>query len=32
MQYTVYQLFDQYHRYQLQLGFDMYMDARLAGA
>lgn len=32
MQYTVYQLFDQYHRYQLQLGFEMYMDARLAGA
>lgn len=32
MQYTIYQLFDQYHRYQLQLGFDMYMDARLAGA
>ena len=32
MQYTIYQLFDQYHRYQLKLGFDMFMDARLAGA
>lgn len=32
MQYSIYQLFDQYHRYQLKMGFDMYVDAQLAGA
>lgn len=32
MKYTVYQLFDEFQRYQLKLSHDSYIQARLAGA
>lgn len=32
MGYTVYQLFDHYNRFQLKLGWDSYVQARMAGA
>jgi hypothetical protein len=32
MQYTVYQLFDEFQRYQLKYAQDIYLKARLAGA
>ena len=32
LQYTVYQLFDEYKRYTLKAGHDMYIKAKLAGA
>lgn len=32
MQYTVYQLFDEFQRYQLKVGYDTFLKARLAGA
>ena len=32
MKYTVYQLFDEFQRYQLKSGHDFYLQARLAGA
>lgn len=32
MQYTVYQLFDEFKRYELKLNWDIYLQAKLAGA
>ena len=32
LQYTVYQLFDEFERYQLKLGYDIYIEAKMAGA
>ena len=32
MQYTVYQLFDEFQRYQLKMGYDMFIKAKIAGA
>ena len=32
MKYTVYQLFDEFQRYQLKSGYDIYIKAKLAGA
>ena len=32
MKYTVYQLFDEFQRFQLKMGYDMYLKAKLAGA
>ena len=32
LNYTVYQIFDEYKRYELKESFDYYMKARLAGA
>ena len=32
MKYTVYQLFDEFQRYELKVGYDVYFKARLAGA
>lgn len=32
MNYTVYQLFDQFQRFQLKLGWDSFVQARLAGS
>ena len=32
MDYTVYQLFDEYHRFKLKQDFDMYVKMKLAGA
>lgn len=32
MQYTIYQLFDEYQRYELKVQSDWYLQARLAGA
>ncbi len=32
MKYTVYQLFDEFQRFQLKMGYDIYFKARLAGA
>lgn len=32
MKYTVYQLFDEFQRYQLKTGYDVYFKARMAGA
>ena len=32
MQYTVYQLFDEYQRFELKMQSDWYLQARLAGA
>ena len=32
MKYTVYQLFDEFQRYQLKTGYDIFLKARLAGA
>ena len=32
MQYTVYQLFDQFRRFQKKYSYDMWMKAKLAGA
>ena len=32
MQYTVYQLFDEFQRYELKMHYDMYIKARMAGA
>lgn len=32
MNYTVYQLFDEFHRFELKLAYDMNIKARLAGA
>jgi hypothetical protein len=32
MNYTLYQLFEEYKRYSTKLAFDMNMSARLAGA
>ena len=32
MKYTVYQLFDEFQRYQLKMEYDMFLKARLAGA
>ena len=32
MQYTVYQLFDEFQRYELKIQADMYFQAKLAGA
>ena len=31
MKYTVYQLFDEYQRFELKVGYDMYIKARMAG-
>ena len=30
--YTVYQLFDEFKRYQLKEGYDIYIQAKMAGA
>ena len=32
MKYTVYQLFDEFQRYQLKIGYDIHFKARMAGA
>lgn len=32
MQYTVYQLFDEFKRYELKMSYDIYFQAKLAGA
>jgi hypothetical protein len=32
MNYTVYQLFDEFQRFELKLAYDMNLKARLAGA
>jgi hypothetical protein len=32
MQYTVYQLFDEFQRFQLKVQWDAYVQARMAGA
>jgi hypothetical protein len=32
MKYTVYQLFDEFQRYQLKMAHDVFFKARLAGA
>ena len=32
MKYTVYQLFDEFQRYELKVGYDIYFKARIAGA
>lgn len=32
LQYTVYQLFDEFQRYQLKMNFDIYLQAKMAGA
>lgn len=32
MKYTVYQLFDEFQRFQLKMGYDLYFQARMAGA
>lgn len=32
LQYTVYQLFDEFKRYELKMNYDMYIKAKLAGA
>ena len=32
MDYTVYQLYDEYHRFKLKQDFDMYIKMKLAGA
>ena len=32
LQYTVFQLFDEYRRYELKLQYDIYLKAKLAGA
>ena len=32
MNYTVYQLFDEFQRFELKMGYDMFIKARLAGA
>lgn len=32
MNYTVYQLFDEFTRYELKVGYDMYIQAKMAGA
>ena len=32
MKYTVYQLFDEFQRFQLKMGYDIYFKARMAGA
>lgn len=32
MQYTVYQLFDEFQRFQLKMSYDIYFQARMAGA
>lgn len=32
LQYTLYQLFDEFERYQLKLAYDIYIDAKMAGA
>lgn len=32
MKYTVYQLFDEFQRYQLKVSYDVYFKARMAGA
>lgn len=32
MQYTVYQLYDEFQRYQLKLDHDLYLQAKMAGA
>lgn len=32
MKYTVYQLLDEYQRFELKVGYDMYIKARMAGA
>ena len=31
MKYTVYQLLDEYQRFELKVGYDMYIKARMAG-
>ena len=32
MQYTVYQLYDEFQRFQLKVQWDAYIQARMAGA
>ena len=32
MKYTVYQLFDEFQRFELKMGYDIYFKAQLAGA
>jgi hypothetical protein len=32
LNYTVYQLFDEFKRYELKMGYDIYLQARMAGA
>ena len=32
MQYTVYQLFDEFKRYELKVNYDIYLQAKMAGA
>lgn len=32
LQYTVYQLFDEFQRYEMKVGFDYYIQAKMAGA
>ena len=32
MKYTVYQLFDEFQRFELKIGYDIYLKARMAGA
>ena len=32
MNYTVYQLFDEFNRYELKIGYDIYIQAKMAGA
>ncbi len=32
MQYTVYQLFDEFERFRMKQDFDVYIQAKMAGA
>ena len=32
LNYTIYQLYDIYRRYELKAGYDMYVQAKMAGA
>ena len=32
MNYTVYQLFDEFRRYELKASYDLYFEAKMAGA
>lgn len=32
LNYTVYQLFDEFNRYELKLNYDIYLQAKMAGA
>ena len=32
LQYSVYQLFEEFHRFRMKQSFDMYVQAKMAGA